>query len=83
MLNVRTSKSIKMKTIGMIFGVLAALGMILAFVPLLGWLNWLNIPFAILGLILSAIGKSKGGMILCIVAILFGGVRLIFGGGLF
>lgn len=72
-----------MKTIGMIFGVLAALGMLLAFIPLLGWLNWLNIPFAILGLIFSAIGKSKGGVILCVCAIVFGGIRLILGGGLF
>ncbi len=71
-----------MKTLGLILGILAALGMLLAFIPLLGWLNWLNIPFAILGLIFSVIGKSRGGTILCIVAILFGMLRLALGGGI-
>lgn len=71
-----------MKTLGLILGILAALGMLLAFIPLLGWLNWLNIPFAILGLIFSVIGKSRGGTILCIVAILFGILRLALGGGI-
>ncbi len=71
-----------MKTLGLILGILAALGMLLAFIPLFGWLNWLNIPFAILGLIFSVIGKSRGGTILCIVAILFGILRLALGGGI-
>lgn len=71
-----------MQTVGRIFGILALIGMVLGMLPLLGWLNWFNIPFAILGLILSAISKSKGGMIICAVAILFGGLRLLIGGGL-
>ena len=71
-----------MKTLGLILGILAALGMLLAFIPLFGWLNWLNIPFAILGLIFRVIGKSRGGTILCIVAILFGILRLALGGGI-
>lgn len=71
-----------MKTLGLILGILAALGMLLAFIPLFGWLNWLNIPFAILGLIFSVIGKSKGGIILCCMAILFGILRLALGGGI-
>ncbi len=71
-----------MKIIGLILGILAALGMLLAFIPLLGWLNWINIPFAILGLIFSVISKSKGGTILCIVAVIFGIIRLALGGGI-
>ncbi len=71
-----------MKTFGLILGILAVLGMLLAFVPLLGWLNWINIPFAILGLIISAIGKSNRGMVLCGIAIMFGLLRLIMGGGI-
>jgi hypothetical protein len=71
-----------MKTFGLILGILAALGMLLAFIPLLGWLNWINIPFAILGLIISAIGKSNGGMVLCGIAVIFGLIRLILGGGI-
>lgn len=72
-----------MKFIGRLFGILAAIGMLLAFIPFLGWLNWLNIPFAILGLIFSVIGKSKGGILLCVAAMLFGLFRLMMGGGLF
>lgn len=71
-----------MKIIGLILGILAALGMLLAFIPLLGWLNWFNIPFAIVGLIFSVISKSKGGTILCIVAVIFGMIRLALGGGI-
>jgi len=71
-----------MKTFGLILGILAALGMLLAFIPLLGWLNWINIPFAIIGLIISAIGNSKGGMVLCGMAVLFGIIRLILGAGI-
>ncbi|GAB3430845.1 hypothetical protein [Niabella aquatica] len=71
-----------MKTIGRLFGILALIGMLLGLIPLLGWLNWINIPLAILGLFLSIIGKSKGGIIICIVAIFFGLFRLILGGGI-
>ncbi len=71
-----------MKIIGLILGILAAIGMLLAFIPLLGWLNWINIPFAIVGLIFSVISKSKGGTILCIVAVIFGMIRLALGGGI-
>jgi len=70
-----------MKFLGLLFGILAALGMLLGFIPLLGWLNWLNIPLAIIGLIFSAIAKSSGGKVLCSVAIIFGILRLILGGG--
>lgn len=71
-----------MQTIGRIFGIIALIGMLIGLIPFLGWLNWLNIPLAIIGLLLSIIGKSKGGIIICVVAIFFGLLRLIFGGGL-
>lgn len=71
-----------MKTFGRIFGILAICGMLLGMIPLLGWLNWFNIPLAILGLLISIIGKSKGGIIICVVAIFFGLLRLMLGGGI-
>lgn len=71
-----------MKTFGRIFGILAICGMLLGMIPLLGWLNWFNIPLAILGLLISIIGKSKGGIIICVVAIFFGLFRLMLGGGI-
>lgn len=71
-----------MKILGRLFGILALIGMLLGMIPLLGWLNWVNIPLAILGLLFSVIGKSKGGVTICVVAILLGGMRLMIGGGL-
>ncbi len=71
-----------MKTLGLILGVIAAIGMLIAFIPLFGWLNWINIPIAIIGLIISAVGKSNGGMVLCGIAVMFGIIRLILGGGI-
>ena len=70
-------------TIGLILGVLSALVLLLAFLPFFGALNWLNIPFAIVGLIFCAVGGSRGGMVLCVVVILLGLIRLSIGGGLF
>ena len=81
-----------MKTASLIFGILAIIGMIVGFIPCLGSLNWLNIPFATIGLIISILaltqakeGESKSyqiiGIVLCGVAMLFGLIRLIAGGG--
>ena len=71
-----------MKTIGRIFGILALIVMIIGLIPFFGWLNWVGIPLAILGLILSVIGKSNGGMVICAVAIVVGLLRLFMGGGI-
>lgn len=82
-----------MQTAGLIFGILSIIGMLVGFIPCLGALNWLNIPFAVIGLIISAIGystsskdepngKAIAGIVLCGFAALFGIIRLIAGGGL-
>ena len=71
-----------MKIIGRIFGLVTLVLMLVAFIPLLGWLNWFVIPFAILGLLFSLIGKSTGGTVICIVAIVLGMLRLMLGGGI-
>ncbi|MDO5609780.1 MAG: hypothetical protein Q4G62_03195 [Pseudomonadota bacterium] len=79
-----------MGALGLIWGIFAMMGMLFALIPLLGWLNWLVIPFSIIGIIISAIGMSgkqrsgsaTAGLILCLIASVFGGIRLILGGGL-
>lgn len=83
-----------MKTVGLIFGILSILGMILGFIPCLGAFNWLNIPFAIVGLILSILGYNQEkqinmptgaavtGIVFCTIAILLGSLRLILGAGI-
>jgi len=71
-----------MKTISVIFGVLSVFGMLFAFIPFLGLFNWLNIPFAVVGLIFALISNSRNGKILNIVAIIVGSIRLFLGGGI-
>jgi hypothetical protein len=81
-----------MQVLSLIWGVLAMLGMIVAFFPCFGALNWLNVPFAMVGLIVSIIamsqappgqnGTAKAGMILCAIATILGILRLLLGGGI-
>jgi len=81
-----------MGCLALVWGILAVVGMIIGFVPLLGALNWINIPFAGVGLIICiialAVGKGNkrpaiGGLIGCGTALLFGLFRLVIGGGIF
>ena len=81
-----------MKTASLIMGILSICGMLFGFIPCLGAFNWINIPFAIIGLIVSVVaytredGKPKGnakiGIFLCAIAVVFGLLRLILGGGM-
>lgn len=81
-----------MQVVALIWGILAGLGMAVGFIPCFGALNWLNIPFALLGLIVSVVaftqapregsrGSSTAGLVLCAIAIVFGLFRLVLGGG--
>ncbi len=55
---------------------------LVAFVPLLGWANWLIIPVAGIGLALGAMSDSTAGRNLNIVVIALGALRLSLGGGI-
>jgi len=81
-----------MQITSLIFGILSIVGMLVAFMPCLGSLNWINIPFAIIGLVISYLAKGKVeegesqtkamvGLILCGIAVVFGLIRLVLGGG--
>ncbi|MBM2832228.1 MAG: hypothetical protein HW414_1280 [Dehalococcoidia bacterium] len=80
-----------MQVVGFVIGVISVVGMFIFFLPLLGALNWLNVPLAIVGLIISLISissaKDKGigltGAILCGIAIFVGIGRLRIGCGIF
>lgn len=56
---------------------------LVAFIPLLGWANWVIIPMAVVGLALGALSSSNSGRNLNIVVIAIGALRLTLGGGLF
>ena len=47
--------------ISLIIGVVALLCAVVAFVPLLGWMNWLIIPLALIGAGVGVVSKSTTG----------------------
>lgn len=80
-----------MQVLSLVWGILALLGVLAALAPFFGALNWLLIPFAIVGAVVSAIvtgmapedqrGKSTAGLICCGIAAVLGLIRLIAGLG--
>ncbi|MGP7795192.1 hypothetical protein ACTZQ5_03925 [Sphingomonas sp. CLY1604] len=55
---------------------------LVAFVPLLGWMNWLVIPIGIVGAAVGALSSSNGGRNLNLVLIVIFAIRLSLGGGI-
>jgi predicted PurR-regulated permease PerM len=86
-------ESTVMQVASLAWGILALVGMVVGFIPCLGWMNWINIPFAFGGLIFGVIAhvvsraqnrnNSLVAIILCILAILIGSKRLVAGWGIF
>jgi hypothetical protein len=78
--------------ISLVVGIIAFVGMFLFTLPCLGAFNWLNIPLAVIGLIIGTValvtnkGGSRGtataGVVLSAIAVVWGLVRLLMGGGL-
>ena len=65
-----------------VIGVIALILAVFAFIPLLGWANWVIIPIAVVGLALGAMSDRTAGRNLNIVVIVFGVIRLMLGGGI-
>lgn len=80
-----------MKRASLIMGIISICGMVIGFFPCFGSLNWINIPFSGVGLIIGIIaynqedgepkGNAKTGIILCAIAVFLGLFRLLIGGG--
>jgi hypothetical protein len=68
--------------LSIIIGLGALLLLVPAFLPLLGWANWVIIPIAVVGLALGAMSSSNAGRNLNIVVVVIGVLRLMLGGGL-
>ena len=66
-----------------LIGIVTLIGVVIAFIPLLGWLNWFVLPVAVVGLAFGAASSSNAGRNLCIVVVVVGVLRLMLGGGLF
>ena len=81
-----------MGLISLLWGLVAMGWMLLALVPLLGWMNWFLIAFAAVGAMLAAVGvaltrpgnrgRAKAGLVLNGLVILVAIVRLHLGGGI-
>ena len=67
----------------LIIGVVALVCAAVAFLPLLGWANWLIIPLAVIGAGIGQMsGSGRAGRNLNFFVILVGIVRLSLGGGI-
>ena len=81
-----------MGLISLLWGIVGMLLMFIGLVPLLGWSNWLIIPFAGVGAIIAAIGilltssekrgRAKAGLVLNAIVIIVAAIRLSMGGGI-
>jgi hypothetical protein len=67
--------------VSLIIGFVAFVCAVIAFIPLLGWANWLIIPLAIIGAAIGMISRGTAGRNLNLFVILIGVVRLMLGGG--
>jgi hypothetical protein len=71
-----------MNAISKLIGIISLIIMVLGLVPLLGWLNWLVLPLAGIGLIFGVFDEKKEGFKINAVVIIISLIRLALGGGI-
>jgi hypothetical protein len=69
--------------LSLLIGVVAFPVMLIALIPVLGALNYIVIPLAVVGLALGALSDSNSGRNLNLVVLVIGTVRLWLGGFIF
>jgi hypothetical protein len=67
--------------VSLIIGFVALVCAMVAFIPLLGWANWLIIPLAVIGAGVGMVSRSTSGRNLNLFVVVIGVVRLMLGGG--
>ena len=68
--------------VSLIIGFVALVCALIAFIPLLGWANWLIVPLAIIGAGIGMVSRGTAGRNLNLFVIVIGIVRLMLGGGI-
>jgi hypothetical protein len=68
--------------VSLIIGAVSLVLAMIAFLPLLGWLNWFIIPLAIIGAGVGVVGSGTSGRNLNLFVIVVGVLRLMLGGGI-
>ena len=71
-----------LNVVSIIIGAVALLFAVIAFLPFLGWANWLIIPLAVIGAAVGMASRSNAGRNLNLFVIVVGVVRLMLGGGI-
>ena len=71
-----------MNALSTIIGLIALIIALVGFIPLLGWLNWLAIPLAVIGLVLGLLSRETNGRNINLVVLALAIVRLALGGGI-
>jgi hypothetical protein len=65
-----------------LIGLVTLILMIPAVLPLLGALNWILVPMALVGAFVGMVSSRNGGRNFCLIVAAFGALRLFMGGGL-
>ena len=65
-----------------LFGLVGLVIVILGLIPFIGILNWLALPFLVIGTILGLLSSSTSGRTFCIIIMIISIIRLSLGGGL-
>jgi hypothetical protein len=68
--------------VSIIIGLVSLVFVAIAFLPLLGWANWLVVPLAVLGAAIGALSRGTAGRNLNVLVIIIGVLRLMLGGGI-
>ena len=71
-----------LNVVSFVIGLVALVFVVIAFIPLLGWANWLVIPLAIIGAAVGMMSSGTAGRNLNILVIIVGSLRLMLGGGI-
>jgi len=68
--------------VSILIGIVALILAIPSAIPLLGWGNWIVLPFAVLGAGIGALSSSNGGRNFCLIVFVIAVIRLSLGGGI-
>ena len=68
--------------VSLIIGFVALVFGVLAFLPFLGWANWLIVTLAIIGAVVGMLSRRSAGRNLNMFVIAIGVIRLILGHGI-
>ena len=68
--------------VSLIIGFVALVCALIAFIPLLGWANWLIIPLAVIGAVVGMVSRGNAGRNLNLFVIIIAVLRLMLGHGI-